>query len=229
MNFPIIEKVKGGGRIELVEMFGDDLTPARVARISYLSKGDESADRKLLVRLIDLGHFSPFEQQVFRFVLHDFPIYIGEQILRHRIASPMKRSFRYTKPSRGMDLNEIVHIPPEFTGAKRTSIGNEIREEKYRKIQAHIRSSLKLYDELVQAGLRKEAARTVLPFGTRTSMYWTINMRSLMNFLELRLSKAAQWEIRQIARAIVRVLEQVVPLTLSTFLDRKGLTELTRD
>jgi thymidylate synthase (FAD) len=60
-------------------------------------------------------------------------------------------------------------------------------------------------------------------------MYWTINMRSLMNFLELRLSKAAQWEIRQIAQAIVRVLEQVVPLTLSTFLEKKELTELAHD
>ncbi len=229
MEFPIIEDVRGGGRIELVEMFGDDLTPARVARISYLSKGDEAADRKLLVRLINLGHYSPFEQQVFRFILHDFPIYIGEQILRHRIASPMKRSFRYTKPARGMDLNQIAHIPPEFLGIKRTTIDSETRERLLRKVQAHIRSSLKLYEELVSAGLRKEAARTVLPFGTRTSMYWTINMRSLMNFLELRLSKSAQWEIRQIAKAIVRILEQVVPLTLSTFLEKKGLSELAHE
>ena len=229
MDFPVIEEVNGGGRVELVEMFGDDLTPARVARISYMSKGDEASNRALLVRLIHLGHYSPFEQQVFRFILHDIPIYIGEQILRHRIASPMKRSFRYTRPVRGMDLNEIVHIPPEFTGAKRTSIDRAVREEKLRKIQAHIRSSLKLYDELVTAGLRKEAARTVLPFGTRTSMYWTINMRSLMNFLELRLSKAAQWEIRQIAKAVVRILEQAVPLTLTTFLERKGLVDLAHD
>jgi thymidylate synthase (FAD) len=229
MNFPIVEDVKGGGRIELEEMFGDDLTPARVARISYLSKGDEAEDRKLLLRLIQLGHFSPFEQQVFRFVLHDFPIYIGEQILRHRHASPMKRSFRYTKPARGMNLNEIVHIPPELTGARRTTIERKDRDRLRRKVEAHIRGSLRLYDELVTGGLRKEAARTVLPFGIRTSMYWTINMRSMMNFLELRLSKAAQWEIRQIARALVRILDQVVPLTLSSFMEKKGLTELARE
>ena len=71
---PIREYIKGGGYIELEEMLGDDLTPARVARISYLSEGTEEANKKLLKKLIDLGHYSPFEQQVFRFFIHGIPM-----------------------------------------------------------------------------------------------------------------------------------------------------------
>jgi len=227
---PISEKILGGGEVILEEMLGDDLTPARVARISYLSEGDEEANKKLLVKLIEMGHFSPFEHQVFRFKIDAVPMYIGEQVLRHRIASPLKRSFRFTSPDKGVTieytpegLNKIVHIPPEFFDLKDSKL--EGKEILLSEIIEHVRKSIELYQKLVEAGLRKEAARTVLPFGLRTSFYWTINMRSLMNFLEQRLSPKAQWEIRELAKAVVRILYRVVPLTVDTFLRHANLLE----
>jgi len=225
---PIREYIKGGGFIELEEMLGDDLTPARVARISYLSKGDEEANKKLLRKLIDLGHFSPFEQQVFRFKIDGIPMYIGEQLLRHRIASPLKRSFRYTSPDKEKKIsftvegiNEIIHIPPEFLGLKESHIEN--REELLKEMIEHFKKGIDLYRKLVESGLRKEAARTVLPAGLRTTLYWTINMRSLMNFLTLRLNPKAQWEMRELAKAVARILKRVIPLTMEKFLEKEGL------
>jgi len=227
-NPPIREYIKGGGFIELEEMLGDDLTPARVARISYLSKGDEEANKKLLKKLIDLGHFSPFEQQVFRFKIDGIPMYIGEQLLRHRIASPLKRSFRYTSPDKGKKIsftvegiNEIIHIPPEFLGLRESNIEN--KDELLKEMMNHFKKAIDLYRKLVESGLRKEAARTVLPAGLRTTLYWTINMRSLMNFITLRLNPKAQWEMRELAKAVVRILKRVVPLTTETFLEKEGL------
>ena len=225
---PIREYIKGGGFIELEEMLGDDLTPARVARISYLSKGDEEANKKLLKKLIDLGHFSPFEQQVFRFKIDGIPMYIGEQLLRHRIASPLKRSFRYTSPDKGKKIsftvegiNEIIHIPPELLGLRESHIEN--KDELLREMIEHFKKGIDLYRKLVESGLRKEAARTVLPAGLRTTLYWTINMRSLMNFLTLRLNPKAQWEMRELAKAVARILKRVIPLTMEKFLEKEGL------
>ncbi len=236
-NPPVRENIKGGGTIELEEMLGDDLTPAKVARISYLSDGTEEANKKLLKKLIELGHFSPFEQQVFRFRIESIPMYIGEQLLRHRIASPLKRSYRYTHPEKrtsNLSLtdkidywNSIVHIPPEFLNLKSQHIDkvNDLLED----VLEHFEASLALYNKLVKRGLRKEAARCVLPAGLRTSLYWTINMRSLMNFLELRLNKAAQWEMRELAKAVARILKRTVPLTANYFLEQKGLNILLTD
>lgn len=225
---PLSELILGGGQILLEEMLGDDLTPARVARISYLSEGDDESNKKLLVKLLEMGHFSPFEQQVFRFKIEGIPMYIGEQLLRHRIASPLKRSFRYTSPDKGTiieytpdGLNKIVHIPPEFFDLRESHIEN--REELLQQIIAHVKKSIELYQKLVESGLRKEAARTVLPAGLRTSLYWTINMRSLMNFLEQRLNPKAQWEIRELAKAVTRILYRVVPITIDNYLKISGL------
>ncbi len=281
-KFPIVEPVEGGGRVILEEMLGDDLTPARVARISYGYAGEygslmhrlndlesdlielirkqrkgcvpeeqviarkaeikrirermEELDRKLLLTLLELGHFSPFEQQVFRFCLCGVPMYVGEQILRHRIASPLKRSFRYTRPDAALRpdapldaLNEFMHIPPEMLGIKKTGKfhpSDEELEQLTAEIREHVMRGFDLYEKLRKMGLRKEAARTVLPWGLRTEFYWTINMRSLFNFLELRLQKAAQWETRQVAKAVARILLKVVPTTASTYMEKKGLMKL---
>ena len=227
---PRREEVKGGGYVELEEMMGNDLTPAHVARISYMSEGDELEDIRLVKRLINLGHETPFEQQIFRFKIVGIPIYIGEQLLRHRIASPLKRSFRYTSIMKGVEkidwgstneVNTIFHIPPEFLDLKNSKIKN--KEQLLSEIIESFKRSMMLYQELVARGLRKEAARAVLPWGTRTSLYWTVNMRSLMNFMKLRLQPAAQWEMRELARAIARILLEVVPITFGYFIKRHHL------
>ena len=232
-NPPIREYIKGGGYIELEEMLGDDLTPARVARISYLSEGTEEANKKLVKKLIDLGHETPFEQQVFRFLIHGIPMYIGEQLLRHRIASPLKRSFRYTHPQKGIEqdrwdsvefLNSLVHVPPEFLGLREYHIQES--DKLFKEVMEHFKKSFDLYNKLVENGLRKEAARCVLPWGMRTTLYWTMNMRSIMNLMRLRLNKAAQWEMRELAKAMARILLKVVPITFEYFLEKHDLRKL---
>jgi thymidylate synthase (FAD) len=75
------------------------------------------------------------------------------------------------------------------------------------------------YQGLVDKGIAKEVARSVLPVGIYTQFYWTINARALMNFLSLRNSEFAQYEIRTYAQAIERFFEQEMPLTYECFVE----------
>src|SRR5680860_871710 len=77
-----------------------------------------------------------------------------------------------------------------------------------------------LYDEylaLVGKGVAKELARSLLPFGIYTQFYWTLNARSLMNFLALRNSPSAQYEIRIYAQAVEQLFAGKMPVTHACF------------
>jgi len=72
-------------------------------------------------------------------------------------------------------------------------------------------------EQLVELGVARELARSVLPVGAYTEFYWTVNARSLMNFLSLRNSETAQREIRRYAEACERFLEDRMPVTYAAF------------
>jgi thymidylate synthase ThyX len=83
-----------------------------------------------------------------------------------------------------------------------------------------------LYNEymaMIEKGVAKELARAILPFGIYTQFYWTLNARSLMNFLSLRNAEAAQYEIRTYAEAVERLFAAEMPITHACFVefDRK--------
>jgi thymidylate synthase (FAD) len=75
------------------------------------------------------------------------------------------------------------------------------------------------YQGLIDQGVAKELARALLPFGVYTQFYWTLNARSLMNFLSLRNSPNAQFEIRTYAQAVERLFAQRMPVTHECFLE----------
>ena len=75
------------------------------------------------------------------------------------------------------------------------------------------------YEGLIEKGVAKELARAILPFGIYTQFYWTLNARSLMNFLSLRNATAAQYEIRVYAEAIERLFAERMPITHECFVE----------
>ena len=68
-------------------------------------------------------------------------------------------------------------------------------------------------------GVAKELSRTVLPVGMYTQFYWTVNARSLMNFLSLRLSKSAQSDIRQYAKSVESIFADKMPVTYKAWVE----------
>ena len=64
------------------------------------------------------------------------------------------------------------------------------------------------YASLVRSGVPKEDARMVLPQGLATKMCVHMSFRAIRNFLKLRLDKHAQYEIRQVAKAILEICQE---------------------
>jgi len=193
-------KVLNNGFVELVEYMGQDQAVIRNARRCWRSEAkSEDSDRKLLRHLITAGHKTPFEAMVFTFDVKA-PLFVARQWFRHRIGSYNEESLRYCVALRD------YYIPENLEG--------ELREAWI----AQNESAFDFYEQLVtEHRLPKEQARSVLPVGIYTTFYWTVNGSSLMNFLQLRLDRAAQKEIRVYAQAVLELVKEVAPISFGIF------------
>ena len=140
-------------------------------------------------------HASTIEHLVYTFDIDGISRACLQELARHRIASYSVKSTRYT-------LKELKHI--DTTGYNYTdfvvSINHEIDRANCRQLST-IHSMLK-------DGLSNDIAKYMLPEAYKTSLVMTINARSLQNFLSLRTSKAALWEIRKLAKNMFDVLPE---------------------
>lgn len=84
-------------------------------------------------------------------------------------------------------------------------------------IESTQRAAFEAYHQMLEQGLAKELARTVLPVGMFSRMKWTVNLRALFNFLSLRNDEHAQREIRDYAVAVEQLARQVVPVAFEVF------------
>jgi len=198
------------GFVELIDMMGNDLSAVRAARVSFdMGLKDEERDKHLIEYLMKHGHETPFEHIVFTFHVKA-PIFVARQWFRHRIASYNELSGRYSK------LSYEFYIPsPERLNGYKTTIPPEQVTEKISEI---VDKAYRTYLELVESGVPREMARIVLPLNLYTRFFWTVNARSLMNFLNLRADSHAQWEIQQYALAIARIFKEKCPWTFEAFL-----------
>lgn len=213
MTIEVLDK----GFVKLVDSMGDDTSVVRAARISHGKEPiDEQRDRKLLEHLLKNGHESPFEHIVFTFHIK-CPIFVARQWMRHRIASYNELSGRYT------ELADEFYLP-DFE--KRIKEKNEqvkkIFEQAYE-------VSYQYYKQLLDFGLQREIARLILPLATYTQFIWTVNGRSLMNFLSLRADSHAQWEMQQFAIAVARIFKQLCPWTYEAFLRYRYTGDLLKE
>ena len=143
-------------------------------------------------------HASTLEHLVYTFYIQGISRALLQELARHRMASLSVKSTRYT-------LKELKNAKPfseeDFKGASRYIVltGNEIVD------RASIKA-LNALQKILQAGISNDIAKYCLPECYKTELTWTINARSLQNFLSLRSSKSALWEIRNLAFAIFQAL-----------------------
>lgn len=195
-------EVLNNGHVRLLEHMGGDKGVVRNARLCWRSenRSNPKSDTNLIRHLIKNGHWSPFEAMVFTFEIKA-PIFVARQWMRHRIGSFNEESLRYCI------ANEDFYVPEELADdielLNEWVHGHSIQFDKY--------------NRLVQKGISKEQARSVLPLGTYTRFYWTVNGSSLMNFLKLRTHETAQKEIREYANVILELVKQVAPVSFSVF------------
>jgi thymidylate synthase (FAD) len=93
----------------------------------------------------------------------------------------------------------------------------ELAETTREELRAVYEQAYATYERLVEQGVARELARSVLPVGAYTEFYWTVNARALMNFVSLRASETAQREIRRYAEAVERLFAEQMPITYAAF------------
>jgi thymidylate synthase (FAD) len=211
------------GFVRLDEAMADDLSVVNGARVSFARRKTEmeASDEALIRFLMRDRHGSPFEHNAFRFHVR-CPIFVAREWFRHRIGSFNEFSLRYAKAS------DDFYIPD--AGDVRTQVGkpgaysfepvdDALAEHTREALQTVYDHAYAVYEELVEAGVARELARSVLPVGAYTQFYWTVNARALMNFVSLRNSEFAQLEIRRYAEAVESFFAERMPVTHASFVE----------
>ena len=198
-----------------------DLSVVNGARVSFARRKEEldESDEGLIRFLMRERHGTPFEHNAFRFHVR-CPIFVAREWFRHRVGSFNEFSMRYARASDEFyvpdaeDVRTQVGKPGAYSFEP---VSDELAEQTREKLQEVYDAAYQTYEELVEAGVAREVARAALPVGAYTEFYWTVNARSLMNFISLRNSETAQREIRRYAEACERFLEEQMPVTYAAF------------
>jgi thymidylate synthase (FAD) len=209
------------GFVRLDDAMADDLSVVNGARVSFARRKEEvdESDKGLIRFLMRDRHGTPFEHNSFRFHIR-CPIFVAREWMRHRVGSFNEFSLRYAKATDDFYVPEAEDVRSQVGKPGAYSfepVSDEVAEVTRERLQAVYEQAYRTYQELVELGVARELARCALPVGAYTEFYWTVNARSLMNFLSLRNAETAQREIRHYAAACERFLEEKMPVTHSAF------------
>lgn len=213
--------------VKLVRAMASDDMVVQAAQVSVKGENKPETDApRLIDYLMRSRHGSPFEHNCFTFFV-EAPIFVFREWHRHRIASINEMSGRYTT------LKPKFYTPN--THRKLQNIGTSARPEfaegTYDQKAIVLKGDIEVaatawaaYQARLNAGVANEIARTVLPVSVYSQMYWTVNARSLMNFLSLRIDSPdsavrsrPQWEIQYAAEQLEIDFEAQMPQTHAAF------------
>lgn len=210
------------GYVTLVDSMGSDLSIVRAARVSYdadqRAGEDEGKDEKLIGYLLKNNHSTPFEAVVFTFEVKA-PIFVFRQWHRHRTWSYNEISARYTELDEGFYVPRQSKVTTQAIGNKqaRTDEPHPNAAAACNMIRATCTDSFERYKVMLEMGIPRELARSVLPVAAYSRMFATVNLWNLMRFMRLRLHAHAQYEIRVYAEALRELAAHVVPVAMRAF------------
>jgi thymidylate synthase (FAD) len=211
------------GKVEYVEHMGSDLSVVNSARVSFGKHKQllDEKDEKLISYLIKHRHTSTLEHCLvtFRFKV---PLYVRSQHHRHRTWSYNEISRRYT------DFNLDFYTPGSYrtqhdSNRQASNINESINPvltggaQCAALVASHHQASLNLFNMMIEAGVCREQARGVLPQNMYTEYYGTANLNNILKFVDLRIHEGAQWEIQQMARAILAIAKDLFPVTVGAY------------
>lgn len=184
------------------------------ARLCYSPIGIDKLKEKLsknekekLINLIrESGHLSPFEHVSFTFAVEGISRACSHQLVRHRLASYSQQSQRYVSEEKGFDFI----IPSSIKENKETEmIFLEAMEKAH---EYYCRLLQKLEEKGFKGELARQDARFVLPNAAETKIVITMNARELLHFFRVRCCNRAQWEIRQLAIEMLKIVKKIAPI-----------------
>ena len=225
LNVPPANHVKvldGQGWVGLIDHLGTESTIVNAARVSFgkLKSDMDERDVKLLEYLIEHRHTSPLEHIVFTFSIH-CPLFVRGQWHRHRTWSYNEISRRYTEID--MEFYTPQQLRRQAESNRQASVADPDFDSSalVSEIDAHNKNCMALYEKLLQSGVCREQARSVLPQNMMVTFWGTVDLSNLLHFLELRDSEHAQWEIREYAIAIKKLIKPYIP-NVAAYFEKKG-------
>lgn len=234
--YPYLDK----GFIALKDYIGSDESIEAAARVSYQQGTRQKSDCRNLIRyLVRNKHTSPLEQGsvIFHFKA---PLFIIQQILRHRTAKLNQESFRYSEVKEeyyNIDSDEwrtqsatnkqgSEGVVAEWPEGKQEEYAGEYGQffptpGDYLDFQQQLLNNKQalVYRERLELGVAKEIARKDIPVSTYSSLYWKMDIHNLFHFLKLRLDPHAQKEVRDLAYLMACIVKEVYPICFEAFED----------
>ncbi len=203
-------------KVTLMEYTSEpERTVAKAAKLCYSDLSIEEIDgnlsdaeiAKFIRKLMSFGHLSPIEHASFTFGIEGVSRALLAQITRHRVASFSVKSQRYVGAK-----EDFAYVVPE--GIER------LGADAVRKFDEQMKQIGTWYEEwkgvLGDGESGNEDARFVLPNACETKMIVTMNARELLHFFRLRCCYRAQWEIREVAWQMLRLVTEVAPSLFET-------------
>lgn len=176
----------------------------QAGRTCYKSENKitEDSSKQFVQRLLNSGHHSVIEHisVTVRFICDRG---ISHELVRHRLASYSQESTRYANYSKSKFGSEITVIRPLFW---------DEASPQYRQWFTAMENAERAYMKLIEMGAPAEQARTVLPNSLKTEVVMTCNLREWRNVLNLRCSKAAHPQIREIMLPLLNEFKNKIPV-----------------
>jgi thymidylate synthase (FAD) len=202
-------------KVELLNFFGGDLNHAQVARVSYAKEATsytEEQNTKLIKYLVEHGHTSPFRHSTLQFRIK-CPIYVERQLHKHQVGVSVNSvSGRY------VDFSDSYYEIPfgewrkQSKSSKQGSEGylnQEEQEVAHAEQEYVIKVCKQAYDTLLDLGVSKEQARSVLPLSLETEFIWTGTFLAFMHMCNLRLKKDTQKETRDVVSSMLYLVKNI--------------------
>ena len=189
-------------------------TMGYVARVSNPKNQDNPKVAGLLGYCIKHGHWSVFEQAHMTLEI-ETTRGLAAQILRHRSFTYQEFSQRYADSSM---LSKVIPIPElrrQDDKNRQNSIDDLdpfVVQDFELKMQRHFVEGMKIYKEMLDAGVAKECARFVLPLATPTKLYMTGSVRSWIHYINLRSAHGTQKEHMEIAENCRAIFNEQFPI-----------------
>lgn len=187
-------------KVELIEFFGSDNMVVNTARVSFNKRAEEYTEEqnaKLIKFLAEHKHTAPFRHPHLHFRIQ-CPIYVERQLFKHQVGwSANSISGRYVDFSDSYDL--IAVWRKQSKNSKQGSEGLIDDQQSAFEIQHQVVEFCReAYKQLIELGVSKEQARTILPLNLNTEYIWTGSFQAFVHLCHLRLKPDAQQETREV-------------------------------
>ncbi len=213
--------VLGNGFVRLIDYCGSDLSVVNAARVSMGKRKtvfDES-DEKLIMYLAKNKHTSPFRHAFLSFHVK-CPLFVKGQFDKHQVGISINTiSGRYVQTADDWYVPSFLRKAAD--NVKQGSKDESVAEEFFLlgEMNHHYQESLNLYNDLIEAGVCREQARTILPQGMNTEFYMSGSFQAFAHFIKLRTDSHAQKEIRDYGFAFKQIVEPLFPISLKALLE----------